>query len=157
MLDEQKAAELHRLIEGGDWEGVVLAASKFESDASSFAGGSATGSATGSGITPRTFPSSILSTGTSNNHNGAELRREVEELLQQVAPEDVEHMDEMMLEFKGREDELLETLQTMHERQSLARLELYPKKKVKLDAKEAASKRHQAAGIVLRPPEEKKD
>ena len=85
MLDEQKAAELHRLIEGGNWEGVVRAASIFEVDGksshgsishqglqggsasgtesvhsfdeSSFARGSATGSvSTGSGITPHTLP-----------------------------------------------------------------------------------------------------
>ena len=83
MLDEQTAAELHRLIEGGNWEGIVRAASTFavddeslrgslshqdsqgtesgaESshsfDASSSAGVSAIGSTTGSAITPLTLP-----------------------------------------------------------------------------------------------------
>jgi hypothetical protein len=38
LVDEQKAVELHRLIEGGDWEGIILAASKFESDRKSLDG-----------------------------------------------------------------------------------------------------------------------
>jgi hypothetical protein len=37
-VDEQKAAELHRLIEGGDWEGIIRAASTYSSDNKSFAG-----------------------------------------------------------------------------------------------------------------------
>ena len=38
LLDEQMAAELHGLIEGGDWEGVVRAASTFEVDGKSLHG-----------------------------------------------------------------------------------------------------------------------
>lgn len=80
-----------------------------------------TGSATGSGITPRTFPPSTLSAGPSQDHDGAEICREVEELLQQVAPADMEHMDKLMLQYKGREDELLETLQNTQGRQLLTK------------------------------------
>jgi hypothetical protein len=100
MLDERNTAELHRLIEGGDWEGVIHAASTIDSDikllhgsksnqdsegsasgaesshsssASSSIGGSTIGSATGSGNL--TTHKSTLSKKTSKNRDRAEVRR----------------------------------------------------------------------------------
>jgi hypothetical protein len=186
----QKAAELDRLIEVGDWEGVITAALKFESDGksldgshpdsrgsasgaesshqsshfsstSSSAGGSVSisGSTTGSGITPHTFPSSSQCSGTgpSKRRDRAEVRKEVEDLVQRVVPEETEHVDEMMLQFEGREDELLETLRTMEERQVAHKARTTTNKQVKLEAKQAVRERRQAAEkVVLSRQEEKK-
>jgi hypothetical protein len=141
LLDELESPELHPLIDGGDWEVVIRVAPILSSDDKSLDGsilshqdsqgsvsieGSATGSRTGSGITPHTFPSITLVTGASENRDRAELRRQVGELLQQVVPEEMEHLDEMMLQFEGFEEELLETLKTMQERQMATRLKLEP-------------------------------
>jgi dsDNA-binding SOS-regulon protein len=58
-----------------------------------------------------------------------EIQNQIEELLQQVAPEDTDHVDEtILMQFlKRREDELLKTLQTMRERQLHTRLKLQQK------------------------------
>ena len=158
MVGEQKAAELHQLIEGGDWEGIILAASMaFESDVSSSVGGSATRLITSSGITPHTLPPSTPSTGTSKNRDRAKVRREVEELVQQVVPEEMESVDTMMMQFKGREDELLATLRAMQKCKSRTRLEVHPTRKEKLEGKQDVREIHQAADIALRPQEEKTD
>ena len=46
-----------------------------------------------------------------------EIRSEVESLVRRVVTEEIDNVDEMMLQFKGREEELVETLRTMQERQ----------------------------------------
>jgi hypothetical protein len=60
----------------------VAESSSHPSSSSSSVEGLATGSMAGSDITPHTFQSSPLSTGTSKNRHQTGLRREVEELLQ---------------------------------------------------------------------------
>jgi hypothetical protein len=45
-----------------------------------------------------------------------EYRAIVEDLVQRVVPDEIQNVDEMMLQFRGREDELVETLRTMQER-----------------------------------------
>lgn len=45
-----------------------------------------------------------------------EIREEVEALVRRVVPEEIDNVDEMMNQFKGREEELVETLRTMQER-----------------------------------------
>jgi hypothetical protein len=44
------------------------------------------------------------------------MRQEVEALVRRVVPEEIDNVDEMMNQFKGREEELVETLRTMQER-----------------------------------------
>jgi hypothetical protein len=134
LVDEPKAAELHRLIQVGDWEGVRRAATTFSSDDKSFDGSRSShqdsqGSTNSISIegSATSATRSATSTGTSMNLDPAELRRQVEELLQQVAPEYIDKVDETLLRFKGREDELLKTLQTMQGRQMSTSLELQPK------------------------------
>jgi len=46
-----------------------------------------------------------------------EIREEVVALVQRVVPEEIDNVDELMSEFKGREGELLGTLLVMEERQ----------------------------------------
>ena len=129
-IDAARAAELDHLVEAGDWEGVVLAAARFE--ASDTAGGSrgsrsgqsidsasATDSATGgaTGSSPSVQSESLTaSDDPSKVKKRAEVREEVEALVRRVVPEEIDNVDEMMNQFKGREEELVETLRTMQER-----------------------------------------
>ena len=48
--------------------------------------------------------------------NSDELRAEIEELVITVVPSELENLDEMLLQFRGREDELITTLRTMKEK-----------------------------------------
>ena len=50
--------------------------------------------------------------------NKANTRAIVKDLVAKTAPREIENVDEMILQFKGRENELIETLQFMFERQS---------------------------------------
>jgi hypothetical protein len=66
-------------------------------------------------------------------------------------------VDEMMQQFKGREDELLETLRTMQERQVAHKARTTTNKQVKLEAKQAVRGKRQLAEIALSQQEEKKN
>jgi len=116
-LDVARAAELDHLVDAGDWEGVVLAAAKYEGDESkeSLPSASISGSDTRSNADTagQTADSSIAS---SKGQKRQEYRAIVEDLVQRVVPEEIQNVDEMMLQFRGREDELVETLRTMQER-----------------------------------------
>ena len=114
--DNENVAELDDLVDAGDWEGVVAAAAKFEASA-------------GTGSQSRTTSNSMESTGTGQStlSNSAgdtpskvqkreEVRAEVEALVRRVVPDEIDNVDEMMNQFKGREEELVETLRTMQER-----------------------------------------
>jgi len=94
-----RITELDRLVEAGDWEGVVLAAAKYEgaSDAGSTQNQSSLGD--------RDAEMRV-----------SEIRAEVEALVRRVIPDEIDNIDEMMLQFEGREQELVETLRTMQER-----------------------------------------
>ena len=137
-VDAARAAELDHLVDAGDWEGVVAAAAKFEAQAES---GTASGTGSGTGSRSSRTHSSVDSsagsgsnTGTGTNTAGSpsvatslsdtaskaqkreEIRSEVEALVRRVVPEEIDNVDEMMNQFKGREEELVETLRTMQER-----------------------------------------
>ncbi|KAL3933235.1 MAG: hypothetical protein SGBAC_010482 [Bacillariaceae sp.] len=93
-------AELDHLVDAGDWEGVVLAAARFE--ASTVASDSES-----------RMSSSLAS---SKTRKQQEFRAQVEGLVQRVAPEEADNIDEMIMQFHGREDELIDTLKVMEER-----------------------------------------
>ncbi|VEU39096.1 unnamed protein product [Pseudo-nitzschia multistriata] len=116
-LDVARAAELDHLVDAGDWEGVVLAAAKYEGDESkdSLPSESVSGSDTRSNADTagQTADSSV---GSSKGLKRQEYKAIVEDLVQRVVPEEIQNVDEMMLQFRGREDELVETLRTMQER-----------------------------------------
>jgi hypothetical protein len=198
-IDAKRAAELDKLVEAGDWEGVVSAAAKYDQqgDTMSLASSSATVSSLGSSTKPNTMSSimqsfsSVLSrsskggssvgsrsskgsksrsvgddsgaglsafttqTGDSagsggrsavTSHTGgttlsqakkrAEIRDEVEALVRRVVPEEVDNIDEMMAQFQGREEELVETLRTMQERAVAQKARLAGQKQAKREAKQ---------------------
>ena len=94
-------------------------------------GGSATGSTAGS----KTYRSS-LSASTSKNRNREEIRKEVISLVERVVPEELDHVDEMMSQFRGREEELVETLRNMLEREIAQKARKSINRQVKMEARE---------------------
>lgn len=148
-MDQARAAEIDKLVEAGDWQGVVLAAARFEADQtmdgeshsaasasrSSRWSGSSRGSASG---TQRSFGTTDHSS-TGAGRSQAEIRAEVEALVRRVVPEEADNIDEMLNQFKGREEELVETLRRMQERAIASRARLAVQKSAKLEARARAS------------------
>jgi len=157
--DRSRAAELDRLVDAGDWEGVVMTAAKFEaedddtkshvsegqisSNKSSAAGSFANSSATN------------ISDSVGSNLKRAEIRSEVEALVRRVVPDEIENVDEMMSQFLGHEEDLLERLRTMQERSIAARQREASRRNAKREAKklakEAKKASHKAVGLPPRP------
>jgi hypothetical protein len=123
----------------GNWDGIAAAADSFdgssiegsskrsalkdnsltdgsdvEEDEDSFSG-SESGSGSGSGS------ATTASTRTEDREKRAEYQAQVEALVRLVLPDEVEKVDAMMEQFKGREAELVSTLQTMQERSATQR------------------------------------
>ena len=121
----------------GDWEGIVLAAAKFEaeSDRDGVTEGSASILEGQQFLVPRnlaiqsdansTTPLSVstnISESASTYLKQAETRAEVEALVQRVVPDEIHNIiDGMMHQFQGRKEDLVETLRTMQERSIAAR------------------------------------
>mmetsp|Transcript_26733 Transcript_26733/g.56047 ORF Transcript_26733/g.56047 Transcript_26733/m.56047 type:complete len:1473 (-) Transcript_26733:183-4601(-) len=146
-LDQARALEIDKLVEAGDWQGVVLAAARFEADqtmdgesfsASASQSSRYTGSAS-SAVTPRSMATTDQSsTNISSGRSQAEIRAEVEALVRRVVPEEADNVDEMLTQFKGREEELVETLRRMQERAIASRARLAVQKSAKLEARARA-------------------
>jgi len=64
-----------------------------------------------------------------------EVRSEVEALVRRVVPEEIDNIDEMMNQFKGREEELVETLRTMQERAVAQKARQAGQKSAKMEAR----------------------
>ncbi len=145
-LDVARAAELDHLVDAGDWEGVVLAAAKYEGDESkgSLPSASISGSDTRSNADTagQTADSSV---GSSKGLKQQEYRAIVEDLVQRVVPEEIQNVDEMMLQFRGREDELVETLRTMQERAVAQKAQKNSQKAAKQQAKLSAKAKSENA------------
>jgi len=147
-IDAAHATELDRLVDAGDWVGVVLTAAKFDaanSDKGSRTGSSAnstndsaTDSATGTGT--GTAGSTSLSDSPSKAQKRAEVRAEVEALVRRVVPEEIDNVDEMMNQFKGREEELVETLRTMQERAVAQKARQAGHKQAKVQARQSVQR-----------------
>ena len=114
--------------------------SSSSSDTSSSADGSTSSSSSGDQVTTEassseeepTIPDdrSFHTAGTAGNgllndatqfHRQLQIRNEVEELVRELVPEEVENLDAMFVQFAGREEELLSTLHTMRERRAKVR------------------------------------
>jgi hypothetical protein len=142
-IDSEKVDQLNKLIEQGDWDGVILAAATFEADAN----GASNSFPLGNPIVPSSDgsygelmvheddsdeegsgrdyqyseanQSSLRSSRNSNpcpKRSPEEVRAEIAALVEEVIPEELDHVDDMIEQFAGRENELLETLTTMQER-----------------------------------------
>ena len=83
-----------------------------------------------------------------SNNKRAEIRVTVEELVRRVVPEEIDNIDEMMLQFKGREEELVETLRTMEERAVAQKARAQGHKAAKREARNTV----QQGGVELPVP-----
>jgi hypothetical protein len=148
-IDAARAAELDQLVDAGDWEGVVLAAAKYQTEASrnvegiagasvESSGDSMTGTGTDTGASPSM--STSVSDSPSKIAKRAEIRAEVEALVRRVVPEEIDNVDEMMNQFKGREEELIETLRTMQERAAAQKARAASQKAAKVKAKQTVQR-----------------
>lgn len=170
-VDAARAAELDHLVDSGNWDGVVLAAAKFEAasergstdsensqsfrnigdkDSSFYTDKSSKASASGSFVSSAgqtssslysTATGSVTSESLSRARKRDEIKSEVEALVRRVVPDEIDNVDEMMLQFKGREEELLETLRTMQERSIAQRARAAVHKSAKREAKLEARNR----------------
>lgn len=152
--DKFRAAELDRLVDAGDWEGVVLTAAKFESERDDKTDGSASNSSRKAdrslGNLSNNSPSvsTNISDSLSTNLKRAELRAEVEALVRRVVPDEIDNVDEMMVQFRGREEELVETLRTMQERSIAARQREASRRNAKREAKKIAKASKKSAKVL---------
>jgi len=186
-INPTRAAELDRLVEAGDWEGVVAAAAKYDAQETLTSGGNESVSSRGSGSAPGSAGSpsgggslsstigstaggtSVLSgsalsgysgsgtgrsaftssAGTSDANSRAknleDIRAEVEELVKHVVPEERDNVDEMLMQFRGREEELVETLRSMKERAVAQKARVEGQKRAKRDAKQIMEQKQQRA------------
>jgi len=127
------------------------AGSNADSNLSESGGGSSGGTApsnmSGSQtIDTTTSPSTYTATGLTATSDTAstrskarklnEIRDEVEALVTAVVPEEADNVDEMMTQFRGREEELVETLRSMQERQVAQKARKESQKQAKRQAKE---------------------
>mmetsp|Transcript_11925 Transcript_11925/g.17500 ORF Transcript_11925/g.17500 Transcript_11925/m.17500 type:complete len:1152 (+) Transcript_11925:262-3717(+) len=149
-LDAARAAELDHLVDAGDWEGVVVAAAKFEASEDTSTAGSrdSKGPPSVEGSSGYGSQSGSISESASKAAKRDEIRSEVESLVRRVVPEEIDNVDEMMLQFKGREEELVETLRTMQERQVAQKARVQGQKQAKRDARQTARE----GGIALPGP-----
>ena len=132
-LDSEKAAELDELIQSENWEGVIEAAAKYEQEASPK-------SQDGTSVFhDQSLSTSVGSeTNVSSNNDSQDIlaiRNEVEELVLAVVPEERNNVDEMMIQFRGREEELVETLRLMKERDVSGKAKKASRAQARLEAK----------------------
>jgi len=78
-----------------------------------------------------------------------EVRSEVEALVRRVVPEEIDNVDEMMNQFKGREEELVETLRTMQERAVAQKARQAGQKSAKMEARRSARSKAAGASAVV--------
>ena len=89
----------------------------------------------------------------SNIQKQAEIQSEVEALARRVVPDEIDNVDEMMTQFKGREDELIETLRTMQERSIAQRARTAMHKSAKREARKSRLDNNKTnLGFPPRPP-----
>ncbi len=122
----------------GNWDGIAEGADSFEDNGSSLESsskrssmkdtsmtddedGSFSGSESNSGSVSGSGSGSTETTRTDEREKRAEYHAQVDALVRLVLPDEVEKVDAMMEQFKGREAELVSTLQTMQERSATQR------------------------------------
>jgi hypothetical protein len=71
--------------------------------------------------------------------------------VQHVVPEEQDNIDEMMMQFRGREEELVETLRSMQERTVASKARLEGQKRAKRDAKTAVETKNAEIAASAQP------
>ena len=111
--ERSQVNELEQLVESGDWQEVIRAATRFENASESDYEDSIRDETLMDSLVGVNNPSLQSSPDSTNTKSSAEWRAEVEELVITVVPSELENIDEMMIQFRGREAELVSTLKTM--------------------------------------------
>lgn len=109
--ERDQLVEFDHLVEQGDWEAIIAAASKFEDTASHLGGMSDSRHSMDDSLTSLEE--------TSSNFERKDLVDEIQALVREVMPDEFENLHEMLLRYNGREEDLLETLRTMQERSKM--------------------------------------
>lgn len=162
--EAKRAAELDRLVDQGDWDGLIVAASRYEAASAAAApaasdnnnisstvssprtgssvssGSVASGSDTGTGTIGSPSYDTTASDSLGRSQRRSELRSEVEALVRRVVPEEIDNVDEMMNQFSGREEELVETLRNMQERSVAQKARAAKQKAAKVDARRSVQR-----------------
>lgn len=104
---------------------------------------------------PKSSASTSISGNAGSTQSDSELREKIISLVERVVPEELKNVDEMLQQFKGREEELIETLRSMQERSVTRKARVAQQKAAKAEAKhQAQSKRlnESSASTVFRLP-----
>ena len=109
--ERDQVAEFDQLVEQGDWQAIIAAASKFEDTASHLGSMSESRHSMDDSLTSLEE--------TSSNLERKDLIDEIQALVREVMPDELENLHEMLLQYSGREEDLLETLRTMQERSNM--------------------------------------
>lgn len=119
--DTNKATQLDQLIERGDWEAVIQAAARFEAEQNE--GGDSTieylPSASSISVLDDDQESTVQSQSPMVSRSPdtpvkeSSFRSQVIELIKQVVPEELDNVDDMLEQFEGREEDLIDTLKAM--------------------------------------------
>lgn len=109
--ERDQVAEFDQLVEQGDWEAIIAAASKFEDTASHLGSMNESRHSMDDSLTSLEESSSNL--------ERKDVIDEIQALVREVMPDELENLHEMLLQYNGREEDLLETLRTMQERSNM--------------------------------------
>lgn len=137
----EKMVHLNSMVENGDWDGVMAAAANLGDDADRYSSGPSenseqSGEDFAEEPSEHSHTSSEGQSGPQDADDGDEnsdsltsedrkrrdhYRKQVEDLVRRVVPDEVDNISAMMDQFSGREAELLNTLQTMYSRSTSQR------------------------------------
>ena len=103
-IDHARSAELVDLVEAGNWEAVMLTASRYDAE-----------------VTLSPMLASMDSSGTNSSQevttrSQVDVKAEIESLIREIIPEESDLVDALMMQCFGHEEALLETLRTMKQR-----------------------------------------
>lgn len=112
-VEKKQVRELEQLVETGDWKAVMAAASRYEKgedDGIAGNGGQSSSSgSTSSGSKHSVDPDPSPRT----SEELSEIRDDIAELVETIVPDELDNLDDMLLQYRGREEELLNLLRTM--------------------------------------------
>lgn len=113
--ERNQVAEFDELVEQGNWEAIMAAASRFEETASNLGSMDESRHSMDDSLTSLEDSQSIIA----RKQNQERLRAEIQALVRDVVPDELENIDEMLLQYDGREEDLLLTLRTMQGKSNL--------------------------------------
>jgi len=121
--EEHQVHELDQLVKAGNWDAVMAHANRIDGALTDVGGERSHQSMSDNSmrltdLAPQ--PSLVSSLGSSGRDIGdigdiLDIVTEIAELVEKVAPDELENLDEMLLQFGGREEDLVKTLRGMRD------------------------------------------